>query len=528
MSAGLWDSVTLAAAVSRHAASRGGKVAVVDQLGERRHTYSDLDRDSNRIARYLRRNGVRPGDVVGVQLPNWYEMVVIAVGIFKAGAVINPMLPGYRSKELRYMLQVGEAKVIFTPGVYRGFDYLAMVEDIRDELPSLVAHVVVDGIGGRATTYSEAMAIDAPAPHPDQQIAEEVSELIFTSGTEAEPKAVMHTEQTTNFSVRTAFKSLGMSCDDVVWMPSPIGHSTGFNYGVRMALYHGLRLVLQDQWDGNQAVHLIQEEGCSYTLAATTFLRDLVRACRAANVRLDSMRLFGSGGAPVPGDLVLAANEVGISVLRLYGSTEVLVGTWNRTSSKFDKRVNTDGCAVDDVEVAVRDDAGRTVAGQPGELYVRGPNTSVGFFNDPVRTSATFVEGGWIKSGDLAVLDDEGYLTMVGRRKEIIIRGGLNVTPREVEEVLLRLPAVVAVAVVGLPDERLGEIACACVVLAPAASLTHHEMLKHLQASGLATYKWPERLEIVDELPTTPTGKVQKHVLVASLAAQRTAFGDRV
>ena len=240
------------------------------------------------------------------------------------------------------------------------------------------------------------------------------------------------------------------------------------------------------------------------------------------------MRLFGSGGAPVPADLVRAAGEVGISVLRLYGSTEVLVGTWNRTDSPLDKRINTDGRAVDDVDIAVRDNDGTTVVGEPGELYVRGPNTSVGFFDDPVRTAATFGDGGWVKSGDLAVLDNEGYLTMVGRRKEIIIRGGLNVTPREIEEVLLRLPAVAAVAVVGLPDERLGEIACACVVLAPTATLTSEEMVHHLRASGLATYKWPERLEIVDELPTTPTGKVQKHLIVASLTTPNAVLGERV
>ena len=287
IAAGFWDGTTLAASVSGYAASRGSDVAVVDQLGERQYTYADLDRDSTRIAGYLQRHGVRPGDVVAVQLPNWYEMVAIAIGIFKAGAVINPMLPVYRSKELRYMLRVGETKVVFTPATYRGFDHLAMIEGMRDELPYLAAHVVVDGIGGRATTYAEVVSVDAPTSRPDLQVADEVSELIFTSGTEAEPKAVMHTEQTTNFSVRTAFSSLGMTLDDVVWMPSPIGHSTGFNYGVRMALYHGLKLVLQDRWDGNQAVHLIERERCSYTLAATTFLRDLVQACRAGNTRLE-------------------------------------------------------------------------------------------------------------------------------------------------------------------------------------------------------------------------------------------------
>jgi non-ribosomal peptide synthetase component E (peptide arylation enzyme) len=168
--------------------------------------------------------------------------------------------------------------------------------------------------------------------------------------------------------------------------------------------------------------------------------------------------------------------------------------------------------------VVTRDDAGRDVLNEPGELYTRGPDTCVGFFDDPQRTAATFDDQGWVKSGDLAVIDADGYLTGVGRKKEILIRGGLNVAPREVEEVILGLAQVAAVAVIGLPDDRLGEIGCACVVLRPSASLSFEDMTAHLRATGLAAYKWPERLEIVAELPMTPSGKVRKHILVASLS----------
>jgi acyl-CoA synthetase (AMP-forming)/AMP-acid ligase II len=300
-------------------------------------------------------------------------------------------------------------------------------------------------------------------------------------------------------------------------MPSPVGHSTGFNYGLRLALYHGLKLVLQDRWDGAAAADLVAAQGCTYTLAATTFLLDFVRAGEAKPREVSSMRLFGCGGAPVPPDLVRAAARQGVGVLRLYGSTEVLVGTWNRPSSPVDKRTDTDGLAVDDVEVVIRAEDGRDVIGEPGEIYTRGPNTCVGFFDDPERTSATFDDEGWVKSGDLAVMDAEGYLTVVGRKKEILIRGGLNVAPREVEEIILKMPQVAAVAVVGLPQDRLGEIGCACVVLRLSASLSLNEVHAHLRATGLATYKWPERLEIVAELPMTPSGKVRKHILVSAL-----------
>ena len=517
-SRGLWNSDTLPGMVSNHARARGDATAVIDRLGERRMTYAELDSDSSRVAAFLVGAGVGPGDVVSVQLPNWYETVAIAVGILKVGAVVNPMLPVYRSKELRHMLGVARAKVLFTPAQYRGFNYVAMVDALRDEIPSLLAHVVVGGDEVRAISFDSILKTSTVKTLGLEVSAADVSELIFTSGTEAEPKAIMHTEQTANFSVRTAYASLEMTPTDVVWMPSPIGHSTGFNYGVRMALYHGLKLVLQDVWDGDQAADTIEAERCTYTLAATTFLRDLVHACEERPRDVSSMRSFGCGGAPVAPELVTRAANQQINVLRLYGSTEVLVATWNRPGSPLDKRTGSDGVALDDVEIVTRDDQGRDVVGTPGEIHTRGPNTSVGFFNDPSRTGATFDDQGWVRSGDLAVMDDDGYLTVVGRKKEIIIRGGLNVAPREVEDVILRLSAVEAVAVVGLPHARLGEIGCACVVLRPAAQLTFRDMIEHLRMSGLASYKWPERLEILPQLPVTTTGKVRKHVLVAGLA----------
>jgi acyl-CoA synthetase (AMP-forming)/AMP-acid ligase II len=303
----------------------------------------------------------------------------------------------------------------------------------------------------------------------------------------------------------------------VVWMPSPIGHSTGFNYGVRMALYHRLPLLLQDRWDGEDALALVNREGGSYTLAATTFLQDLTEAARRAGARVESLRCFGCGGAPVPPELVDAAGKVGIGVLRLYGSTEVLVGTWNRPSSTPRQRRLTDGVPMSHVEVSIRDDQGAPVdQGTPGELYVRGPNTCVGFFDDPERTSVTFDEEGWVRSGDLCTLDDEGYLTVVGRKKEIIIRGGLNIAPREIEDLLVGFAEVERAAVVGLPDERLGERMCACVVATT---------VERLRAAGLATYKLPERLEVLDALPATASGKIQKHEIVRALTGEPIAGG---
>jgi acyl-coenzyme A synthetase/AMP-(fatty) acid ligase len=515
---GLWDGQTLPGRVAHHAATRPDALAVVDE--HRRATYAELAAEAARLGAALVGRGVGPGSVVSVQLPNRYEAVVVAVAALSIGAVVNPLLPNYRERELTHVFGTARPDVIVTPGEHRGCDHPALVAEVAGATAVSPLDVVVGGPAPSGTLAWPDLVGEGPAGATlDDRPAETVSELIFTSGTEARPKAIMHTEQTAGFSVRVARADLGVTDDDVVWMPSPVGHSTGFNYGLRFALHHGLPLVLQDRWDPRVALELVQRHHCSYTLAATTFLQDLTEAAADEGARLDSLRLFGSGGAPVPPALVDAAAERGIQVLRLYGSTEVLVGTWNRPGSTADQKRFTDGTAMSHVELRVVDDEGAEVPpGHAGELEVRGPDTCVGFFADPERTAATFHEDGWVRSGDLVTVDADGYLTVVGRKKEIIIRGGINITPREIEELLVAFPEVDRAAVVGLPDERLGERTCACVVLRPGAELGFDTMCDRLDAAGLALYKRPERLEVLDALPATASGKIQKHEIVRALA----------
>lgn len=516
--ANLWNEDTLAL---RAALWPAGKIAVVDRNGTRRHTYGELRRDALRLAGYLRGLGVGPGSVISVQLPNVYETVVVALAIQVLGAVINPILPNYREKELSYIFATAKPLVIFTPALYRGFDYRPLLAAIK----GAVHHVVVDveergADGDFAAILSENKATISSADCSGAP-AEAVSELIFTSGTEANPKAIMHTEQTANFSVRAAYRDLGLGPDDVVWMPSPVGHSTGFNYGLRFALYHGLKLVLQDVWDAHAALQLIRAERCSYTLAATTFLQDLVETVGAAGERLE-FRCFGCGGAPVPAELVERAQRLGIQALRLYGSTEVLVATWNRHHSARDHRLHSDGLPLTDIELDIRTEDGRSAApGEAGEIVVRGPNTSVGFFNDAPRTAATYDALGWVRSGDMAVRDQHGYISIVGRSKEIIIRGGLNIAPREIEDVLLGFPEVERAAVLPVADDRLGERCCAALVFRGRNGFGFQEMLARLERVGMAKYKWPERLVTLSAMPTTASGKIQKHRIAALLQGRR-------
>lgn len=532
--AGHWDDATLWRRVESHARRRGDAIAVVDDLGRRSLRYCDLFDAATALARYFRAHGVGPGDVVSVQLPNQWEAAVVALAVQGLGAVVNPLLPGYRIRELTHIFRVARPRAIVTPTVYRGFDHRPLVAEAAAATGVTPHHVVVAPTGEpeRASAdrrYGAAVAEpvdfadalgDAPGgsePLGDGR-SDAVSELIFTSGTESEPKAVLHSEQTVSFSARTAWRDMQLEESDVVWMPSPVGHSTGFNYGLRMALFHGLPLVLQDRWNTRDALELIESQRCSYTLAATTFLQDLVEAARAEDRDLGSLRCFGCGGAPVPPDLVRAALAVGIGVRRLYGSTEVLVATWNRADAEETKLAETDGTPMSNVEVEVRDDAGAICpVGERGEIFVRGPNTCVGFFEDPGRERRTISADGWVRSGDLGVFDADGHLSIVGRSKDIIIRGGLNIAPREVEDLLVTFPEVERAAVVGVSDPRLGERCCACLVLRPGAVIDLAAVVERLRGLGLATHKLPERLEILDSLPTTASGKIQKFRILERL-----------
>lgn len=526
LASGAWDDTTLAARVASHATARDGGVAVVDEAG--RHTYGELAGDAAAFAAALAARGVTEGAVVSLQLPNRYETVVAAVAVQSLGAVVNPLLPGYRAHELEHVWRTARPTVVVIPDRYRGHDHRALATDVA-ATTGVDPHVVVVGEPAPGQSSFTGLVRDHGSDGTELRggRADAVSEVIFTSGTEAQPKAIMHTEQTTNFSVRAAHDDLGMTGDDgqehVVWMPSPVGHSTGFNYGLRFALYHGLPLVLQDRWDPAVALELVVRERCTYTLAATTFLQDLVERARATGTAVPHLGRFGCGGAPVPPRLVDAADTVGIGVLRLYGSTEVLVGSWNRPGSTRAQKRDTDGTAITGVELQVVDDDGAAVPpGTPGELVTRGPNTCVGFFADPVRTAAVFSSDGWVRSGDTVTIDDRGYLTVVGRKKEILIRGGMNIAPREIEDVLLGFPEVERAAVVGLPDERLGERTCACVVLRPGATLDLDTVVTRFEEAGVATYKWPQRLAVLPELPATASGKIKKHVIVADLLGEPT------
>lgn len=514
-SSGQWPRYTLGERVRHWASERPDRIAVVDGTDGRQITYAQLADDVSRVAGWLKEQGVGPGDGVSVQLPNRYETVVVDVAVLSVGACLNPLLPNYRRKELTHFLDVTEAKVLVTPGVYRRFDHAQLGDQVCQEAGSGPVHLVVDQDGPSlyGTALAEALQHE-PVRDWGQPDARAVSEIIFTSGTESLPKAVMHTEETVNHSVEATIRHLGLQDDDVVWMPSPIGHSTGFNFGVRLALVAGLPVVLQDVWDPEAAARLIEEQRCSYTLAASTFLSDLLRAAEEQQRDLSSMTRFGCGGGPVATELVREAAARGVQVLRIYGSTEGLIISWNQPGASQEQKEQTDGLPPEDTEVVAWDTFDQPLpAGEVGELMVRGPNVCVGFFDDPERTAATFTEGGWLRSGDLGFIDADGYVTVSGRKKETIVRGGLNIAPREIEDLLMDMPKLRDFAVIGVPDERLGELVGVCAVAEAGHAVTLQDVLDHLATKELARYKMPQHLTLVDSIPRTPTGKIKRNEL---------------
>jgi cyclohexanecarboxylate-CoA ligase len=507
--AGHWQDRLVDACVAAAAAERPEAVAVVD--GAATLTYGNLERSVRAAAGSLAALGVGRGAVVSWQLPNWHEAVILHHAVLRLGAVSNPIVPIYRHREVGYILRQAESQVVVVPGEFRGFDYPAMIADLRPGLPSL-RHVVTARPAGRAALRFDELLQGEPgfAGMPARDADDPVL-LMFTSGTTAHPKGVVHTHNTLDYECRSIIEVYGLGPDDVVFMPSPVTHITGLLYGLLMPAMLRTRVVLQDVWDATAALRLIEQQRCSFTMAATPFLHGLVHHRDLPSFDVTSMRVFACGGADVPPALIRQAGErLGTTATRVYGSTEFPTLSTSPPDAPPDKRAGTDGRAISAAEYRIVDDAGADLpAGQTGELLVRGPELFLGYLAASDNDGA-FTPDGWFRTGDLAVADLDGYVSIRGRKKDIILRGGENISATEVENLLFEHPAVREAAVVAMPDPVLTERACAFVVPEAGQTPTLPELTAFLLGQQLAKQKLPERLELVAELPKTQSGKVQK------------------
>ena len=518
---GFWVDTSYDQFLTRAVASKPAAPALIayrtDRDAPRRFNWRELNDHVARAAAGLRGLGVGHGDMVAVQLPNWWEFVVTALACGRIGAVVNPLMPIFRERELGFMLGFGEAKVFIVPRLFRGFDHAAMARALKTDLPKL-EHVIVvdeegdDGFDRRLLSGDDridaAPSVAAGALKPD-----DLAVVMFTSGTTGSPKGVMHTTNTLVACNNALAGRFGLKSDDVLLGCSPMGHMTG--YAAVMLL--GVRLqgtvVLQDVWEARRGVEIMATEGVTYTAASTPFLSDICETVAAGAPRPTRLRSFLCGGAPIPPVLIeRAKRELDLAVCSLWGMTESLSSTLTEPSRAADKSARTDGRALEGVQVRVVDFDGKPVqVGETGRLLVRGAQMFMGYYKRP--DIETFDAEGWFDTGDLAYADDEGYIRINGRTKDVLIRGGENVPVVEIEALLYRHPAVAAAALVGYPDSRLGERGCAFVALRPGASLSLTDLQTYMAECKVAKQYWPERIELVADLPRTPSGKIQKFKL---------------
>lgn len=520
--AGWWRDTTYVDDFAAQVAARPDKLAIVSHRAgssepPERTTYAQLGDAVDRIARGLVALGVKPGEVVSAQLSNRWEFAAIVLACARMGAVASPLIPIYRHRELRFMIGRAESRVVIVPRLFRGFDHAAMIDELAPELPVL-EHTFVLGENFEPWFLDQRhdVSLDGLTVGPD-----DLAELQFTSGTTGEPKGVQHTPNTIWAGTRLLGELLNLVPDDVILMASTLAHQTGFLYGIIFPLATGQTVIYQDVWDPATFGQLVEDYGVTFSMGATPFVADAVASQQANPRNLDTLRAYLCAGAPIPPNLVGACNEVlGCELLSAWGMTENAAVTACALGSPPEVVAESDGIAAPWMEVRVVDDDGVELPqGEIGRLQVRGANQTPGYYKRPDLYEASLMAdpaGGepWFETGDLAWRRPDGGIRIAGRSKDLVIRGGENVPVVEVEALLYQHPAVRECAVVGYPDDRLGERACAVVVPEDAAAPpTLAQLTDHLDRSGMAKQFWPERLEIVAEMPRTPSGKIQKFQL---------------
>ncbi|MCE3551165.1 AMP-binding protein [Pseudonocardia sp. RS11V-5] len=524
---GCWSTETFAEVLTRQAGVTPDKTFVTD--GTAGYTYAELRDLSARLAVGLRERGVRAGDRVAVQLPNWAEFAVVTAAVARLGAITVPIMPIYRRDEVGHVLDDAEVSAVVTPSTFKGFDYLGMYRDLAASRPGVHTVVVVrdDAAAGGPVTPLTALLSDFDPAEAVASLGRPVGPddpyvIVYTSGTTARPKGCVHTFNTYAGGARCLNQAFAVTSADVGFSPSPITHTTGLVTGILMPLLAGGSTHVMAEWEPRRGLEEIARYRCSITVTATTFLQMALDVLDPALHDASSLRVWVSAGAPIPRSVVERARTLlpSTRILSLYGRSENLTTTTCTVADDPEKALISDGSALPYAEVRVVDEAGVPVpAGQEGDIAYRGPSHMLGYLGRPDETAELYTADGLSRSGDLGRMDADGYVRVTGRTKDIVIRGGMNISVRELEDLLAEHPGVRASAVVGMPDLRLGERVCCYAVPTDRDSPPTLDSLKaYLLERGVAIQKTPERLELVDELPMTATGKIQKHLLRQDIA----------
>ena len=513
---GLWGDASLADYWQQTARAMPDKIAVVDNHGAT-YTYSALDHAASCLANWMLAKGIESGDRIAFQLPGWCEFTVIYLACLKIGAVSVPLLPSWREAELVWVLNKCQAKMFFAPTLFKQTRPVDLILPLQNQLPQLQQIVGVDKLAPATSSLSLSQIIadntsltTAITTHGD-----ELAAVLFTSGTEGLPKGVMLTHNNILASERAYCARLNLTWQDVFMMPAPLGHATGFLHGVTAPFLIGARSVLLDIFTPDACLALLEQQRCTCMLGATPFVYDLLNLLEKQPADLSALRFFLCGGTTIPKKVARECQQRGIKLLSVYGSTESSPHAVVNLDDPLSRFMHTDGYAAAGVEIKVVDDARKTLPpGCEGEEASRGPNVFMGYFDEPELTARALDEEGWYYSGDLCRMDEAGYIKITGRKKDIIVRGGENISSREVEDILLQHPKIHDACVVAMSDERLGERSCAYVVLkAPHHSLSLEEVVAFFSRKRVAKYKYPEHIVVIEKLPRTVSGKIQKFLL---------------
>ncbi|EFK2902405.1 medium-chain fatty-acid--CoA ligase [Shigella flexneri] len=513
---GLWGDASLADYWQQTARAMPDKITVVDNHGAS-YTYSALDHAASCLANWMLAKGIESGDRIAFQLPGWCEFTVIYLACLKIGAVSVPLLPSWREAELVWVLNKCQAKMFFAPTLFKQTRPVDLILPLQNQLPQLQQIVGVDKLAPATSSLSlsQIIADNIPLTTAITTHGDELAAVLFTSGTEGLPKGVMLTHNNILASERAYCARLNLTWLDVFMMPAPLGHATGFLHGVTAPFLIGARSVLLDIFTPDACLALLEQQRCTCMLGATPFVYDLLNLLEKQPADLSALRFFLCGGTTIPKKVARECQQRSIKLLSVYGSTESSPHAVVNLDNSLSRFMHTDGYAAAGVEIKVVDDARKTLPpGCEGEEASRGPNVFMGYFDEPELTARALDEEGWYYSGDLCRMDEAGYIKITGRKKDIIVRGGENISSREVEDILLQHPKIHDACVVAMPDERLGERSCAYVVLkAPHHSLSLEEMAAFFSRKRVAKYKYPEHIVVIEKLPRTASDKIQKFLL---------------
>ncbi len=523
--------------VGRWARERPGEDAVVDVRagGTRTWTWEELDREADKAAALLLDLGVEPGETVAYQLPNWGEFVILTLACMKIGAICCALMPIFREREIGFAVRRSKARVLVVADEFRGRKHAeevaAMLGAANGDGPLPVEHVIVVGADGAPALpktpdvrwHDFAAAVAGAEPDRDAIVARKpaptaLSQLFFTSGSTGEPKGVLHRYDALTRAAMMEVEHLGLGRDDTIFIPTPLAHQTGLLYGMWLSFALGSTQVIQDVWDGRRAARALREWDGTFVQAATPFLADLVRVVESGEEEAPpALRIFVVTGAAVPRALAERATTVlSAAVCGAWGSTESCLGALAAPGDDPAKVWGTDGRALAGTRIRIVDDEDQVLGpGEEGNFQVTSRCLFEEYLDRPDLTAAAMTPDGWYRTGDLATIDADGFLRLTGRVKDIINRGGEKVPVAEIEQLLHRHAAVAEVAIVAMPDERLGERACAFVVLDPewSGEFGLAEVREQLDGDDVSKHYWPERVEVVEEMPRTPSGKIQKFVL---------------